>query len=455
MAGLSLGGVNLDVQGLVSQLMEVESAPLFRLQAKETEYQSQLSAFGRLKSALSSFQTSMDALASLDKFETYKVSTSESDTDQSFTATVDSSAVSGRFSIEVQNMAVANKFGSNFGKDPQNNFFSSITEVAVPGANATDVLEIDDGSGAPLSIAIEGKSLSQIRDEINTAADSKQIGVSASIIKQGENEYQLVLSATETGIENQISVAGKAVKKLNLAESQAAADATILVDNAYTITSSSNTIENAISGVTLNLLKVSGSAADMAIEVDAEKAKESINGFVSGFNTLLGTINALKESGLEGDSSLNRILSSIRNEFNTSAGLSSSFNFLSEIGITSNAKTGELELDSSKLDKAISIDYEGISQLFANDNKGIAFRLEARMDDYLSFDGLIKTREEGLRSRIDNNEDAQSRIEYRLGLIEARYLKEFSALDLIISQSNATSSYLTQQLANLPGFSSK
>lgn len=453
MAGLSLGGVNLDVQGLVSQLMELESAPLYRLQEKENDFQSQLSAFGRLKSALSSFQTSMDALASLDKFETYKVSTSESDTDQSFTATVDSSAVSGRFSIEVQNLAVANKFGSNFGNNPANNFFSSTSDIAVPGANQSDNLDISVGSDE-LSINIEGKSLSQIRDEINAAADAENIGVSASIITQGDSEYQLVLSATETGIANEISVAGKAAKKLNLAETQAAADAIILVDNAYTITSASNTIENAISGVTLNLLKVSGASANMAIEVDAEKAKESINGFVSGFNTLLGTINALKESGLEGDSSLNSILSSIRREFNTSAGLSSSFNFLSEMGITSNAKTGELELDNSKLDKAISTDYEGISQLFANDNKGIAFRLEARMDDYLSFDGMIKTREEGLRSRIDNNEDAQSRIEYRLGLIEARYLKEFSSLDLIISQSNATSSYLTQQLANLPGFSS-
>ena len=69
MAGLSLGGVNLDVQGLVSQLMQFESRPLQRLQQKESEYQSQLSAFGRLNSALSSFQNSMEKLSSLEKFE--------------------------------------------------------------------------------------------------------------------------------------------------------------------------------------------------------------------------------------------------------------------------------------------------------------------------------------------------------------------------------------------------
>ena len=445
MASLSLGGVNLDVQGLVSQLMQVESVPLQRLQAKESEFQSQLSAFGRLKSALSSFQSSMGKLSSLDKFETYKVSTSESETDQSFTAKVDSEATSGIFSIEVLNLARANKFGST----------TAFTDTTSP-ITTTANLDISDGTDS-LSIDINGKSLSEIRDAINTAAAADKVGVSASIVTEGANAFQLVLTASETGVANQIAVSstGDAVIQLNLTEKQTALDANVKIDNAYTISSATNSIDNAISGISLDLIKTSISAADLKIEKDVAGVKESIGNFVSAFNTLHSTMNALKESGLEGDSSLRSILSSIRNEFNSSTDLNSSFNFLSEVGITSNAKTGDLELDSSKLDDAIALDYEAISQLFANDDKGVAFRLEAKMDDYLSFDGLIKIREEGLRSRIDYNEDAQFRMEYRLGLIEARYLKQFSALDSIISQSNATSSYLSQQLANLPGFTSK
>lgn len=444
MASLSLGGVNLDVQGLVSQLMQVESAPLFRLQEKENEYESQLSAFGRLKSALSSFQTSMANLSSLDKFETYKVSMSESETDQSFTATVDSEAASGTFSIEVLNLAKANKFGST----------TAFTDTS-SAISSTANLDISDGTDS-LSIDINGKSLSEIRDAINTAAAVDGVGVSASIIKEGESAYQLVLTASDTGLANQIAVSstGDAVTQLNLTEKQTALDASVMIDNAYTISSASNSINNAISGISLNLLKPSTSAAELKVEKDVDGVKESIGNFVSAFNTLHSTMNALKESGLEGDSSLNSILTSIRSEFNSSTGLGSTYNFLSEVGITSNAKTGDLELDSSKLDDAVAQDYEAISQLFANDDQGVAFRLEAKMDDYLSFDGLIKTREEGLRLRMDNNEDAQLRMEYRLELIEARYLKQFSALDSIISQSNATSSYLTQQLASLPGFTS-
>lgn len=442
---LSLGGVNLDVQGLVAQLMQVESAPLQRLQAKESSFQSQLSAFGRLKSALSSFQTSMGKLSSLDKFETYKVSTSESTTDQSYTATVDNQATSGVFSIEVLNLARANKFGSTTA------FTDTTSAIA-----ATATLDISDGTNSS-AIDINGKSLSEIRDAINTAASADGVGVSASIVTEGTNAFQLVLTASDTGVANQITVSstGDAVTQLDLSEKQTALDANVTIDNAYTISSATNSIDNAISGISLNLIKQSTAPSELKVERDIAGVKESIGNFVSAYNTLLGTVNALKESGLEGDSSLNSILSGIRNEFNSSAALGGSFNFLSEVGITSNAKTGELELDSTKLDKAIASDYEAIAQLFANDNKGIAFRLEAKMDAYLSYDGLIKTREEGLKTRIDNNEDSQIRMEYRLGQIEARYLKQFSALDSIISESNATSSYLSQQLANLPGFTSK
>ncbi|HFB67226.1 MAG TPA: flagellar cap protein [Aeromonadales bacterium] len=441
---LSLGGVNLDVQGLVSQLMQVESRPLERLQEKENQFQSQLSAFGRLKSALSSFQTSMSNLSSLDKFETYKVSSTESDTDKSFTVSVDKDAAPGTFSIDVQNLARSNKYGSSTA-------FTDTTSAITADAN----LDISDGTNS-LSIDINGKSLAEIRDAINTAAESGNVGVSASIVQEGTNAYQLVLSASKTGLNNQISVTstGNAVSQLNLTEKLTALDATVVIDNAYTVSSATNTLDNVISGISLNLLKPSTVSADITIERDTEAVKESVGDFVSAFNTLKGTVDALKEQGLQGDSILSRVMSDIRNEFNSSAGLSGSFNFLSEVGITSDSKSGDLQLDTSKLDKAIAQDFEGVSQLFANDNQGVAFRLNEKMDEYLSYDGLIKVRQDGLNRRIDNNESAQLNMEYRLQQIESRYLKQFSALDQLISESNSTSAYLSQQLANLPGVKS-
>ncbi len=452
MAGLSLGGVNLDVQGLVAQLMQIESRPLTRLIEKNNEFQSQLSAFGRLKGALSSFQTSMENLSSLNKFEVYKTSTSETDSDRSFTATVDSNATTANYSIDVTQLATTSKYGSD-----STNPFADTDTTTISAASTFDV----SVNGESMSVAVDGLTLLETRDAINASANSNGVGVTASIVSTQSNEHFLVLTGIDTGSDNEIVITDNDAKtnlKFGTGTTmriQEAVNATVEVDGQYTISSASNTVQDAISGVTLNLLKTSTAAADLSIERDEESVKTSIESLVSAFNTLNSTVADLKKNALQGDSILNGILNGIKSEFNTSAGLSGSFNFLSEVGVTSDAKTGDLILDSSKLTSAISADYDSVSQLFANDSQGVAFRLDTLMDQYLRTDGLIDNRQDGLNSRIDSNSDDQERVNYRLELIEGRYLKQFSALDLLISESNSTSSYLTQQLASLPGFSSK
>lgn len=449
MAGISLGGVNLDVSGIVSQLMDLESAPLAKLQKKNSGYNSQLSELGRLNSVLSTFQSSMQGLSSLDKFEIYKFTTSELDagTDQSFSATIDANATAGIYSIDVQNLAVANKIGS------ASAFASQDTAITSAATGTLDIT--DDGGVTNLNIDINGKTLIEIRDEINTSATTNSVGVSASIITQSAGNYQLVLSATETGLANdvQVSSGGDTLTHLNnLAETQAALDASVLVDG-YTLTSASNEITDAISGVTLNLLAETGAtAASLSVTRDTAAVATSVSDFVSSYNALNASIKVYKDGALKGDSSLNTIQNLMRNSLNTSADLTSSYNYLSEVGVTTNAKTGELELDSTVLNKAIATDYQAISELFATTDKGVAFRMESLVDGFLKYDGLIKTREEGINARIKTNTSSETRLEYRLQLLEAKYLKQYSALDSLIGQMNSTSNSLAGQLASLPGF---
>ena len=67
-------GSNLDVNGIVSQLMAIESRPLQALDQKEAAFQAQLSAFGTLKGALSSFQTAIADLNDPNRFQAYRAS---------------------------------------------------------------------------------------------------------------------------------------------------------------------------------------------------------------------------------------------------------------------------------------------------------------------------------------------------------------------------------------------
>lgn len=441
MAGISLGGVNLDVQGMVSQLMNIERQPLNKLQKQKSDYQTQLSEMGRFRSSLSKFQSAMTNLSSLDKFELYKASTSESGTAQSFSVTTDNNAVGGIYTVNVQNLARGNKFGSTTG------FADQDTTTFAATAN----LDISDGTDS-MSIDINGKTLQQIRDEINSSASTGNVGVSASIVKENSGSYQLVITSTDTGLSNQalVTSTGNALTQLDLTEKQTALDATVKIDG-YTVTSASNTIADAVTGVSLDLKTVSAADATLTIEKDIAGVTDSVNQVISSYNELTASMKVYEAGSLKGDSSFNSIRGSLRNVLNTSAGLTSAYNYLSEIGVTTNAVSGELELDSTVLSGAVNNDYNAVAQLFAESTNGVAVRMENTLDSILKYDGMIKAREEGINSRIKLNESRQLNLEYRMEKLQANYIKQFSALDGLISQMNSTSTSLAGQLAALPG----
>ena len=133
--------------------------------------------------------------------------------------------------------------------------------------------------------------------------------------------------------------------------------------------------------------------------------------------------------------------------------MSSGFATLAEIGIKTN-KSGVLELDSTKLDSVIASNFDAVSQLFSANN-GLATRLDGVLNNYLSSDGALSSRLDGVNKQIGGITDQRDKLNIRLAGIEARYRKQFTAMDALVGQLQATGSYLTQQLANLPGFTDK
>ncbi len=83
--------------------------------------------------------------------------------------------------------------------------------------------------------------------------------------------------------------------------------------------------------------------------------------------------------------------------------------------------------------------------------RGVASQLDALLDTYTATGSLIDIRSDGLNDRLDYIDEERERLDRRIAAIEARYQTQFAALDIMLSQLQATSSYLTQQLASLPG----
>lgn len=431
-AGLGSG---LDVEGILGQLLAIERQPINVLEDRKDDYQAELSAIGRLKSSVSSFQSAMADLKTTDAFEVYKAISDDEDV---FTASAGSAASVGTLDIQVVNLAEAHKLGSSQFAD---------TDTTIVGG-AGDQITFTIGTNA-FTVDVSNMTLGEIRDAINSATDNA--GVSATIISETASQNFLVLTATESGTANSVglSFTGGVGATLGMSTINTAEDAQLLVDGTYSIARASNNITDAVDGLTLNLKAESTGAVTLNIERDIEAVTESVQSFVSAFNDLRATIDDLRLNELQADSTLRSIESGMISILNNPpAGLTGSYNALYQAGL-SIQKDGTMTLDTADLETAANADFTSLANLFANDNQGYVYRLESLVQGYLDPDGIFDNREDGINNRIDRADDQIDNLEYRLGLTEERLRRQFSALDALVGQLTATSSFLSQQLAGL------
>ena len=440
MSTLSAAGIGsgLDIEGIIQSLMAVEQIPLKKLQAQSGDYLAQISAYGQLRSSVSTFQNSVSKLSSFEGFTTVKAKSADSSV---FTVTATDTAEVNSYDIQVDFLAQAQKMGSAVQAD------SDTTTMG----NAGDQMTISV-AGHDFMVEIGGKTLAEIKDAINQTANN--VGVTASIIQEDESSFYLSLTSDEMGLDNVMSLSftdsagGAITDPLGFIETQEALNSQITIDNTYTVTRSTNTVSDAIEGVTIELKATSADPVELNIEHSTSSISSAVSGFVSAYNELRSSLESLGQNELQGDGTLRLIENQIRSVVGSKANLTGAYTYASQVGI-SFEKDGSLSLDSTKLASALENDPNAIEELFADNNQGFAFRLDTMLEGMLSSNGLIDAREDGLNSRVDwTNEDIDSLTE-RLERTEARYRTQFTSLDVLLGQLQSTSQYVTTQLSAL------
>jgi flagellar hook-associated protein 2 len=374
-------GSGLDVNGIVSQLMAVERQPLQKLDLKEATFQAKLSAYGSLKGSLSSFQSAVSGLSSASKFQSLKATPSDSTI---ATASASSIAAAGSYSIEVLKLAQSHKIATAG--------YATVDSVVGTGT-LTIQFGTDNGAGgfavnpdkATQTVVIDStnSTLSGVRDKIN----SSNIGVKATIVNDGINGNKLVLTSADSGAANSLSItnAGGGLAALvydptatkTMTQTQVAQNASATVDG-ITISKASNTITDAIQGVTINLLKLtnagaSGSPISINVARDSAGIGSAVDTFVKAYNDVNKTVAGLtaydaktKRGGpLLGDASVSSTLSRIRSLVTAPIkGLSGAYSSLADIGV-SFQRDGSLTVNSTKLSAAVNGNADDIAGLFA------------------------------------------------------------------------------------------
>lgn len=442
---LRSGGLvsGLDTNTLISQLVGLERQPIEKLKQRKAAYQTQLSTIGTLKSALNDLKAAAKKLDTANELLSM-TGTSSSETHFEASATGDAAAAS--YSLDVDAIALAEKNRSDG--------FDSATSQVRQGT-----LSITVKGGDTQDITIEsGDTLQDVVAKINDSVN----GASASIISDGTSSY-LSLTADETGhtlggsasdaIEINESYGGGGGDKLQLSEIQTASNALLTLDG-LNVESESNDVTSAITGVTIHVHKETSSTETLTIEPDKVAIEASMQAFVDAYNTAIElvvkettvTAGTDRTSTLAGDATIRGLRLSLSQAVSAGVGSLSTTNYdsLSSIGITTET-TGKLKLDSDKLQTALDASVSNVSKIFTASDS-ISQRLLSVVEPYAAVDGVLTARTDGINQSIKSIDTRISGMELRVQQFEMSLVRQFTALEMTVSQIQDQGSYLSQFL---------
>lgn len=440
MGSLSSPGIGsgINVNQLVSQLVAAERAPQEqRIARRETDARADLTAFNQIKTALSSLRTAANALDGTSGVAGRKTTIQA---DAGFTASATSTAALGRYSIEVESLATAQKRQSG-----------PVTSSADLGSGTLSFTVGTETFNVALGAT---NTITELRDAINTATGGK--GLSATVVN-GDAGNVLVLNAAKAGTAGAITInaTGSIATFTNsLAVTTTATNAVVKVDG-VTRTADSNRLADLISGVTIDLTKAQdNSTFTLDIVADNANVRTAMQTFVGAYNAALTQLrnasayNAESRTGgpLLGDAAVRGLQQQLR------GAIGDAFDELSAIGIRS-SKDGSLSIDVSKFDAALATNPAAVERLFDKERVGsLGAVLSARLEGAVAPNtGLLDARTKALNDRLQGLLSDRERLDVRISRIEDNYRRQFTALDGLVAQLQSTSSFLTQELARLPG----
>ncbi|MDB4986033.1 MAG: Flagellar hook-associated protein FliD [Myxococcaceae bacterium] len=444
-SGLASG---LDTTGIVNSLVGVAKIPITKLQTEQTTIQSQSKQIADIKTDLTTLEAAATALSTKDSALVNKVSSS---TESVLTATAAGGSSSGAFKVDVTSLAQPERTYSNT--------FASSSDAGLAGAGQ---LSIQVGTGDAVNIDIAATdSLADIASKINKSG----AGVSAGIFSDGSS-YRLQVTGTQSGAANQITF-GETGVSLGLTdpanEKQAATDALLTIDGMQ-VHSATNTVTGAVPGVTLNLASIGSSTIKVDRDADGLSAKlatfvKSYNDVMKTLNTEFSTTSGLTKASdsLSGDSTMRTLQSALRSlASKTMANGTSALQTFGSIGLVSQ-RDGSLVLDSTKFNKAVASDYDGVASLLAGrtDGTGLMSSFASGVDQYTKSAGTLDAK---IKNYADRSKDfdtqiaaMQRRLTSYTDTLNAQYAALETTMSGLKSQGNALSSILASSSSSSSG----
>lgn len=446
-------GSGVDVKTLAQNLVDAEKTPRkAAIDAKIKKSESGISGYGAVKFVLNDLKTAFSNLKDLSDFNTVVPKNSQS---SAFTVTTSAKATAGSHSVSVTALAKA-----------QRNISSGFADTAT---------SINGGAGFSLTLT-KGSGASQTTTTMNIGAgedtpasivatiNAYKAGVTAQLVNTGDATapYKIVVTGA-TGADNNFSLVTSdgATPSAEIAglsfgnPIQTAANATATIDG-IAITSSTNRIEGALTGVTFDLSTLTTGTASVDLSRDTTNVKTNLKALVTAYNDANSMLNVVSDpkstvetygATLVGNSTVSNVRSQMRAMMTSdSPNATDGITAFRDLGISLN-RNGELELDEAKLDTVLQTKYDSmVTMLTANRESlsalsslsaGASGSAVKKLTQLLDTTGALTAQTENLTKKIDAYKLELTKLEDRMTTLLERYNKQFGAMETMVGQSKS------------------
>ena len=431
--GLKAAGID---PGMVEKLVEVQKIPLQSAQKRKQKTVEEKKEVEALNGLLSELDGTLANLKT--RYDFYKLKLDSSHPDI-VDGTVAAGALLGTYEMEVRAMARSEKELAYGFPDKDD----------TPVGFGFMLIERDDGE----EVEIEVEPYTTLQGLANQINDS-DAGVKAMVIntKYYPDAYRLLVISEQSGKEAQIYL-DEDTTFLEFKEQVTGRNLDVLFED-VPVTDEDNTLDELIDGVTLSIRRSEpGTRIQISVVHDLDATVEGIKNFVDKYNSVANFINSQfienPDTGqfgvLSGDSSIKLIMRQLQSALVALPKGGEKFNTLTEIGISTNPKTGELDFNESKVREALTEDYDSVANLFIRTTKsvGVAEALAQKLKNFRDPGfGAVKSRLRALDKIIDGHDKEIERRERQLESKEASIRRRFTALETTLSSLQGQSNFL-------------
>ena len=455
---LSMGnGSGIDILKLARDLTDAEQLPQQnRIETAQGKTEAAISSYAILKYNVELLKEQFNGLNDAQELAT-PVATSNNTSAVTVSGTL-GSALSGSHEIAVTQLAAAQRNkSSEFSASSQSLNSGSGFDISVASNGKTHTISIGAGLDTPSGIA--------------AAINASGTGFTATLVDtdtDGDN-YRLVIQGP-SGEDNAFTVSSTPVLGFHASGNQltTAANARFTVDG-IAIERASNTVSDAITGITLNLNAVA-SGISLQVVSDTSTLKTKLQDLVSVYNDMQIALTELGDPDSDEEEvggALSNDLSLLRTVRDTmydaisavSSTPSGGVNSLTDLGIEL-TRTGTLSFNESTYDTVALNKFSDIVTMlsagtnnqsaFSSDNQGLAFDAKVKLDTLMdAYDGIFVMRESSAADKLTDYEDRLAKIEMRMEMVYQSYVRQFSSMETLINTLNGTREYVKGQLESI------